>query len=433
MTTASSDSPQLGPVQAQERIVLLDVLRGFALFGILFVNHHLTILDVEAFHPSDLSRLGQSLVWVFGLEKFWPLFAVLFGIGLSIQMERAQTRGVAVLPFCLRRLLFLVFLGVVLNFFLLVPYLLHLSVAGVSAVFVGYVLRNRRAISVLAVTIVVLVIFLMNWTASDLPLPELSGPPNVSQEEVASRIEGYRNRVQEESEAAVSWSFPNLAEQVSDYLSFLPNMLRTSIVRYKGRIDLVFYMLLGIFLWRLGVLEQAGKHRRFFMRLFFVAFPVGLGTSIYWVAASNDFVLTIFGLGSYPTPLVRQIWFPIARVASLGMCLSYLAGLALIIHRPFWSRILWWFAPVGRLALTNYALQALLPALVFGEYMPGIPRINVGVWGGMVVLTGLFTIQVVFSRVWLRHFQFGPLEWVWRSLTYWKLQPMRVGAPAAKA
>jgi uncharacterized protein len=243
---------------------------------------------------------------------------------------------------------------------------------------------------------------------------------------VASRLEGYRNRVQEESEAAVSWSFPSLKESISDYSSELPNVFRTSVFRYKGRIDLVFYMLVGIFLWRLGILKKAGTHRQLFLRLFLVAFPVGLASSIYWVTASNDFVLTVVGLGSYPTPLTRQTWYPVARIASLGMSLSYIAGMALLIHRPVWSWLTQWFGPVGRLAFTNYALQALLPALVFGEYLPGIPRISVGVWGGIAVLTGIFIFQAVFSRAWLRRFQFGPLEWVWRSLTYWRIQPLRI-------
>ena len=94
--------------------------------------------------------------------------------------------------------------------------------------------------------------------------------------------------------------------------------------------------------------------------------------------------------------------------------------------RKLWKYLENAFAPVGRMALTNYALQALLAALVFGNYTPGIPRTSLGVWPGIFLLLGLFILQVLFSRAWLKRFRFGPFEWLWRSLTYWKLQPMRV-------
>jgi uncharacterized protein len=422
----TGQSSALGPIRTTERLFLLDVLRGFAILGILLVNNHLGILEVEAFFPSASARLGQNLISVFGSSKFWPLFAVLFGIGLSIQIGRAQARGVAILPVYLRRLFFLALLGSALNLFLFVPYLLHLSVAGVSALFVGYFLRNRRPTWVLMAALGVLVIYMTTWTASDLATPDLSGPPNLSQEEVSTRIEGLRTSVQEEAEAPASWSFPSLSSEITGHISFLRGWFRVSVVRYRGRVDLVFFMLLGIFLWRLGVLEKPEKHRRFFVGLLFVAFPIGLGAAIYSETVRNNTLLTIVGLGSYPTPFMKQIWYPANIVASLGMCMSYVAGIALLLQRPPWVRLLQWFAPVGRLALTNYALQALLPALVFGKYIPGFPRMSLGVWGGILVLTGLFTIQIVFSRAWIRHYQFGPLEWVWRSLTYWKPQPMRV-------
>jgi uncharacterized protein len=113
-------------------------------------------------------------------------------------------------------------------------------------------------------------------------------------------------------------------------------------------------------------------------------------------------------------------------VSSLGMSLAYMAGFALLSGRKLWKYLEYAFAPVGRMALTNYALQALLPALVFGNYTPGIPWSSLGVWPRIFLLLGLFILQVLFSRAWLKRFRFGPFEWLWRSLTYWELQPMRV-------
>ena len=78
------------------------------------------------------------------------------------------------------------------------------------------------------------------------------------------------------------------------------------------------------------------------------------------------------------------------------------------------------------MALTNYALQALLPALLFGVYTPGLSQLVLGVWLTIFVLLLVIGFQVVLSQVWMRFYRFGPLEWLWRSLTYWRPQAMRL-------
>ena len=78
------------------------------------------------------------------------------------------------------------------------------------------------------------------------------------------------------------------------------------------------------------------------------------------------------------------------------------------------------------MALTNYALQALLPALLFGVYTPGLSRLVLGVWLTIFTLLLLIGSQVVLSQLWMRVYRFGPLEWLWRTLTYWRPQAMRL-------
>jgi uncharacterized protein len=140
----------------------------------------------------------------------------------------------------------------------------------------------------------------------------------------------------------------------------------------------------------------------------------------------HAWALTQLGLGSYPSQLARILFAPLLIVAAFGMDLAYLAGIALLMQRPAWAKLLdYVFAPVGRMALSNYALQALIPALLFGHYTPGIQRESLGNVLCIVVLIAVFGLQVLFSRAWLMVYRFGPLEWLWRSLTYWRLQPMR--------
>ena len=96
-----------GPVKAPERLALLDVLRGFAIFAILLVNYDFGQLYFDAFPASGPDRLSHWLVNVLGRDKFWPFFALLFGVGFGIQLERAETRDVNIIPTYLRRLFFL--------------------------------------------------------------------------------------------------------------------------------------------------------------------------------------------------------------------------------------------------------------------------------------------------------------------------------------
>jgi uncharacterized protein len=422
MTSVASDSPQLGPIQVQERIALLDVLRGFAILGILLVNHNLAAPEVQALFPSTVNHLGPAAINVLGLWKFWPLFALLFGVGLAIQIERAEARGQNLIPLYLRRLFFLAVFGFFLECFIDVPFLFFLAVAGVSALFVGFLLRRRRVFWLLFVAPFFLAVNLgtESW---DLPL----APPDVSEAEVAARIEGFRAVLLEGEAHAASWNAEKLIERIGRNLRWYKRQLSGGILgTVVGKTDMVFFMLLGIFLWRTGVLRNAERNRRLFFKLFLATLLIGLPVSVYTAHTLHNSILTVFGLGSHPTQLQRTLFLPLMAVSSLGMSLAYMAAFSLLCGRKLWKYLEYAFAPVGRMALTNYALQDLLPALVFGEYTPGIHWTSFAVWPRIFLFLGLFILQVLFSRAWLRRFRFGPFEWLWRSLTYWNLQPMRV-------
>jgi len=421
MTSAASDSSRLSPVQSQERIVLLDVLRGFAILGILLVGNNLNVLQVQALFPSTGNLLGQATIDVLGLWKFWPLFALLFGVGLAIQIERAEARGQNLIPLYLRRLFFLAVFGFFLESFISVPYLFFLAVAGVPALFVGFLLRRRRVFWLLFVALFFLAVNL--GTESWNPPP---GPPDVSEAEVAARIEGFRAVLLEGEAHAASWNAEKLIERIGGNLRWYKRQLSGGILgAVVGKTDLVFFMLLGIFLWRTGVLRNAERNRRLFLKLFLATLLVGLPVSVYTAHTLHNGMLSALGLGSYPSELQVALFLPLMAVSSLGMSLAYMAAFSLLSGRKLWKYLEYAFAPVGRMALTNYALQDLLPALVFGEYTPGIHWTSFGVWPRIFLFLGLFILQVLFSRAWLKRFRFGPFEWLWRSLTYWNLQPMR--------
>ena len=146
MSTTHSDHQALtaaesfGPVRPSERMVLLDVLRGFAILGIIFVNNDPANLFRKVLFPSAPDRFGHTLVYI-------------LGVGFAFQLERAAARGVNIIPTYLRRLFFLALLGCVLSLLIHVPQLLNLAIAGVPMLFIGYVLRRRPSSALLAVAL----------------------------------------------------------------------------------------------------------------------------------------------------------------------------------------------------------------------------------------------------------------------------------------
>jgi uncharacterized protein len=123
-------------------------------------------------------------------------------------------------------------------------------------------------------------------------------------------------------------------------------------------------------------------------------------------------------------------WVPVVQstilwhVGVLGLAAFYVAGLALLFQRPRARRFLSVLAPAGRMALTNYLSQTVISQFVYYGY--GLNLIGkLGPASCLLLMFSLFWVQVLVSHLWLARFRFGPAEWVWRSLTYGKPQPMR--------
>ena len=136
-------------------------------------------------------------------------------------------------------------------------------------------------------------------------------------------------------------------------------------------------------------------------------------------------VVILIGWGVWLTegPLwARLLWVP-TEFAAMSLAIAYACGLVILWNRAGSGRVLGLLAPVGRMALTNYLLQSVLFVLVL--YGIGLGLVGtIGATICVVVSVVIFTVQIGFSALWLRVFRFGPIEWIWRSLTYLKVQPL---------
>lgn len=180
-------------------------------------------------------------------------------------------------------------------------------------------------------------------------------------------------------------------------------------------------LLLGAAPGHAGVLRQPQWHLAFWRRLLVVALPLGIACTAFMRAGDHGL---LFAEGWWKGQGARVISSVLRNASSLALALAYMALAVLLFQRPRWRGWLARFAPVGRMALSNYLAQTVFGiALFYGIGLGLGPRH--GLAGTLLAAVAIFTAQTAASRWWLRRFNFGPAEWLWRSLTYGRRQPLR--------
>ncbi|MBI2957191.1 MAG: DUF418 domain-containing protein [Acidobacteria bacterium] len=418
-----------GPVPPAERIETLDILRGFAIFAILIVNWTTDLLwDVEpaAGWAGLADKATFWLVWLLLDEKSWPIFAFLFGLGFAIQMERLEAKGVSIGKVYSRRLLVLFVIGAA-HFILTERDILFMYAI------LGFLLLPMRKWSGRALLLTALICVLVPWTRNTVEgwqqQRRLENPETAAQvtRELAQQRAENVSRWAEHDRIEATGSFGQIVsiraqvwfEQVSSWKSY---------IGWLG--DPFPPFLLGLYIGRRRILHRVAAHRHLIRRLMVWSLAIGL----IGLAA-----VTFLLLGGYPMfrerfvmePgfLSRQLLRLLERFGSPALGLFYIGAIALVLQRPTWQRRLRLLAPVGRMALTNYLLHSVVFVLLFFGY--GLRFYGqVGTFGGLLLTFPVIIGEIYLSRWWLQRFRFGPVEWLWRTLTYGKLQPMRL-SPAA--
>ena len=398
----------VAPIAASERVALVDVLRGFALLGILVVNTG--VFKSAGFGPAadapPLDQLASGAILLLFTLKFYVLFSFLFGYGFSVQMARAAERGAPWVPRYLRRLLGLLLLGVAHAVLLYVgDILVTYAVLGVA------LLAFRRARSRVLVGVAIGLVALSALGVAGVGAV-VSVLPASDTADVAREVEVDAAR----TEAAYRGS---PGEVVEERLRTWPAVLVFALLGQGPTVLGMF--LLGLWAGRRRLLERIDEHRPLLRRALVLGLVVGLPGSAAFAAATVasgfDFDATFF--------LASAVDFATAPFLTAG----YVSGIALLHARPAGARRLAVLAPVGRMALSNYLLQSLVCSLVFTGYGLGLFG-RVGAAAGLVVSFAIFAAQVPLSAWWLRRFRFGPAEWLLRSFTYARRQPLR-SDPAA--
>ncbi len=397
------------PVAKSERIEVIDILRGLAIFGILMVN-----IDVfsHAYMPNETFQESLKNIFIdtFFADKFYTLFSFLFGLGLSIQMTRVQTSGISFVSLYSRRLGWLLLFGFIHACFLSpIDILMVYAVTGFVLLFV---FRNVQSKTLVIVAVALLLAYIV--VSGMLTVSEFDPAP-ITAAELADAHADYEHEVKilgsgtffEIATFLFNVTFPDVIENPSWILA-LPFM---AII--EGENVLIMF-LLGLAAGKAGFFRQIVRRFTFWRRLAFMALPVGLLMSLAYSGLNFSFAQQWI-VNSWAEALANSLRILSAPLVSLG----YIAVIILLSRRVVWLQVL---APVGRMALTNYLVQSLVLSLFFFGYGLGLfNQVSIPVRYILVVV--IYAGQVLISAYWLKIFRFGPLEWAWRSLTYQKWQP----------
>jgi uncharacterized protein len=407
-----------GPVAQPERISSLDTLRGFALLGILVMNIQSFAMPFAAyFNPTaygDLTGINLAVYLVGRLlfdQKFMAIFSMLFGAGIVLLTTRMEARGEKPARIHFRRMVWLLLFGLAHAYLIWYGDILVLyAICGFGV----YFARKLQPRTLLIVGLVVLMVSPLISVMGGLSMPywpekerqefkdEMWLPPP---DRVAAEVSAYRG----------GWlaQMPDRAEKSIGFHAFY--IWIWGIWRAGG------LMLIGMALYKWGVLK-AECTTAFYRAIFFGGALAGVsltGYGAYRNFTANWDVMYSFFWG--------DLW---NYFGSLALSAGWVGMVMLACKHSVAPGLERRLAAVGQMAFTNYLLHTILSTTFF--YGHGLGYFGTFErWQQFLFVMAVWVIQLVLSSIWLRHFRFGPFEWLWRSLTYGAAQPFRRRVPAA--
>jgi uncharacterized protein len=394
------------PADSHDRIAVVDVLRAFALLGIVVTHAEMGFLAgpppaADFMQFGALDRAVHQLVAVFVESKFFSIFAFLFGLSFAIQIDRAAQKGAAFTGRFAWRLALLLLIGMahqlLFNGDILMLYAL-----------LGFLLIPMKKVRSGILLVVALVLLLnvpgLGFAASRIGAP----PPTPEQQQAMERMnEGFMVMGKELYEAMKSGSWSDIVR--SNYTLGLG--MKAGYLVFSGRLWITFgCFLLGMCAGRANLFRDSDWSRRFFRRLL-----VGAGA-----LAAVSTVATLSFESSGPASGAAMMLATVLRNTALAA--TYVAAVTLLYWRHS-SGVLTSLAPLGKMGLTTYLLQSVFLALVF--YGIGLGMMGVlGHAAAAALGLAFFVAQVFLARWWLAKMSMGPVEWLWRSATQLRWQPL---------
>jgi uncharacterized protein len=375
-------------MKSNERIQSIDVMRGIAILGIFLTNmlaFHSPVLYLNPYiwWSSKIDQNIYNFIDFFVQASFYPLFALLFGFGLMIIKRRSIDKGISFTPIAIRRLSFLLLIGCIHAFFIwhgdiLITYaifgliaLLFLHLSGKTLVITGvliYIIPNF---------LLLLLMIVVSLTSS---VPEYS-----NHDEALQSVKVYQE--------GTFWEIT--LQRIHDW----------NMVNGLEALPILFFTIFPFLLIGAGIAKQewisnSVKNKKLLKIIL-----------VFFILLGSLFKLLPFVVRNLISEYVQDIFG--------GPLLAAAYATFVILLMDKFARHLHVFQAVGKLAISNYLFQSIVATLIFYSYGLGLYN-KISVAQGTLLALIIFIIQVIISNKWVQHYQFGPVEWIWRAFTYWQ-------------
>lgn len=394
------------PVQHNARLEIFDIIRGFAILGILIANiqswsgyKYLPFDDLADLPYAEYEHALHHLFRFFIDSKFYTLFSLLFGIGFYLQFHRYKDEQGPFIRAYRRRLGVLLLFGTIHG--LIWSGDILFLYAAVGSVFILFRDLSTSRLFILAL------LFYYGWLLYDIIVmaifPEQLHYTRHAYKHYPDMTPEALAEVMRDGTILEVWR-QNLHNLMWRYYDFLPS----------GRIAKVLAIfLLGYWLMRIDYFRRYATSIRLFV-LYLI-----IGTGLTYAALALGGSMTRWS--HTPSNIAYKA---IMSSGQIALAMAYVNALSILYSRSILRPLLTLFAPVGRMSFTDYLMQTLFGILIFYSFAGGF-------WGSMglyqitLLALTIYAFQTILSIVWLKYFLFGPLEWAWRCLTYKRLFPIR--------
>jgi uncharacterized protein len=382
------------PLEKQKRLTVVDALRGLALFCILLANIPFSGENGSLYHTRTLvlgsPGIDKVLDIVFHLlieKKFVAIFSILFGFGFYMQIKRAEEKGIAFRAYFVRRMIILFLIGCVhAYFFWFGDIIRDYAICGIFLLLVYKWPVKRILITAIIFSVfLTALIFILNGA---LGLQEYS----------------YDKAIFLEHPVTTSyWRYLQINVTIDPFRNFVQDSPITLVFAFGC-------MLIGFLMGKSGFFVQPNQFNKAIKRMIIIGSTTGITCSyLFWLVTTGQLELT-----------PALIWLPLVIVAGLLLqSLFYIAAFVKLFQRTAFKKILMLFAPVGQMALSNYLLQTVFYLLFFFSWTHGSQLYGkITLTETYLVAVLLFAIQTILSKWWLKKHSQGPVEYVWKKLSY---------------
>jgi uncharacterized protein len=393
------------PIDLKNRIHSLDLLRGFAVLGILIMNiTSFSQISMAYMNPTigagleGYNQYFHAFNYIFADTRFMSIFSMLFGAGVVLFTQRIEAKGKRVAALHYKRMFWLLLFGLIHAYFIWVGDILVTYAICGSLVFF-FRKKSIRTLFIMAVILFLIPISLKFMTYYGMPADALESTFaffHPSAEQIASQTQAMRGSYLEQMPLRVEDAI-----QIQTLVFMIEMFWRASAM-----------MLLGMILYRKGILS-AEKSTAYYKKLMWVGFVPGLilsGIGLSQVYASEWNAAYVMNIGAN-YKFVSGLFMALGYIGLVIWC--YKKG----IFKKFQNRL----RATGRMAFTNYIGMSVICTLLFNGH-------GLGLFGTLdrlqqfLIVISVWVLILIISPLVLKNYRLGPLEWLWRKLTYFSLK-----------